>query len=158
MITQRQRRIAAWALLLGGLAVFVVTFWPTPIDAGFADTLRGWLTELQTAGGPEILRYGAVEFAANIAMFVPVGFVLAVLLPPGRRWLSPLICFLLSLGIEFGQALLASGRLGDVTDLIGNTLGGLIGTVLLTLLLAVSRRRAARRVRTTSAESALARR
>ncbi|GGE99734.1 VanZ family protein [Mycetocola zhadangensis] len=155
MVTSRHRRIAAWALVLGGIAVFAVAFWPTPIDAGFADALRGWLTELQTSGGPELLRYGVVEFAANIALFVPVGFVLAVLLPPRRRWLSPLLCFLLSLGIEFGQVVLASSRLGDVTDLIGNTLGGLIGTVLLTLLLAISRRRAARRARTAPAVSAL---
>jgi hypothetical protein len=157
MVTARQRRIAGWLLALGGLAVLVIAFWPTPIDAGIAGSLRTWLAGLQSAGGPEFLRYGAVEFAANIAFFVPVGFVLAVLLPPRRRWLSPVICFLLSLGIELGQAVLASGRLGDVTDLVANTLGGLIGAVLVTVLLAMSRARTARRTRGTTASALSAR-
>jgi hypothetical protein len=147
MVTQHHRRIAGWLLVLGGLVVFVVTFWPTPIDAGFADALRGWLTELQTSGGPEFLRYGVIEFGANIAMFVPLGFVLAVLLRPGRRWLSPVMCLVLSLGIELGQGILRSGRLADVTDVLGNTLGATLGAGLLTLILAVARVRAERRAR-----------
>ncbi|MCP2032207.1 hypothetical protein L1277_002306 [Okibacterium sp. HSC-33S16] len=153
MVTERHRRIAAWFLALGGLAVLVIAFWPTPIDAGIADTLRAWLAQAQASGGPEFLRYGAVEFAANIALFVPVGFVLAVLLRPGLRWLSPVLCFLVSVGIEFGQVVLAAGRLGDVTDLVANTAGGLIGALLLSVLLAISRARAARRVRRTPAPS-----
>lgn len=147
MVTQGHRRIAVALLAIGGLAVVVITFWPTPIDAGFADRLRGWLAAQQSAGGTDLLRYGVVEFAANIAMFVPLGFVLAVLLPPGRRWLSPIACFGLSLLVETGQALFRSGRLGDLSDLLGNTIGGLIGAGLLAVVLASRRLRTARRER-----------
>ena len=150
MITHRHRRIAAWLLAVGALAVAVVAFWPTPIDAGFADALRDGLAELQAAGAPEVFRYGVIEFAANILMFVPVGFLLAVVLPQGLRWLSPALCFLLSLGIELGQVVFASGRLGDVTDVIGNTLGGLLGAAALVVLLTLARARAARRARAAS--------
>lgn len=142
MVTQRHRRLAAWLLVAGGCAVLLVTLWPTPIDAGLSEPLRAWLADAHAAGAPEVLRYGVIEFAANIAMFIPVGFVLAVLLPAGRRWLSPVICFALSLGIELGQALFRSGRLGDVTDLVGNTLGGLVGAGLLGLILWIARARA----------------
>ncbi|WP_052207517.1 VanZ family protein [Sinomonas humi] len=65
--------------------------------------------------------------AANVAVFVPVGFLLAVLLRPGFRWAAVVLCFLLTTSIEIVQALLLPGRDGNARDIITNTLGGAIG-------------------------------
>jgi glycopeptide antibiotics resistance protein len=67
----------------------------------------------------------------NVALFAPFGALLVLLMrsPTLRRAIS--IGFLLSLGIEtvqfLGDVTISSGRVADIDDLIGNTLGTLIG-------------------------------
>jgi len=71
---------------------------------------------------------GAIaEPIANLILFVPLGWAL-------RRRFSGLgvgritaIAFVLSLGIEVLQYLLAAGRWATTTDVLMNSLGGLIG-------------------------------
>lgn len=66
----------------------------------------------------------------NIIMMVPFGFLFPMTRDPtagfGRTVLS---CFCVSLGIELLQPLI-SVRSADITDLITNTIGGVIGYVL----------------------------
>ncbi len=80
------------------------------------------------------LRYGyghaADQIVLNVLMTVPLGF----LWPLVRRRDGVLravgIAFLLSLCIELLQPLLPTARRSDITDIICNTLGGLIGYLL----------------------------
>ena len=66
----------------------------------------------------------------NIAMFVPFGFVLPVILNNKHRFIVTLIIsFVLSLFIETCQLLLKSG-IFELDDLFNNTLGALIGIML----------------------------
>ena len=73
----------------------------------------------------------------NVAMFVPLGFLLPILWKIFRKWyvMAP-AGFAVSLGIELFQ--LATGRgICDVDDLLANTLGALIGYFLIMTVLSV---------------------
>lgn len=68
------------------------------------------------------------EIYLNILIFIPFGLYLSMLKPdwPFLKKLFPI--FLISLSFESLQYLLSIGA-SDITDLIGNTLGGLIGII-----------------------------
>lgn len=67
----------------------------------------------------------------NVVMMIPFGFLFPMTRNPaaglGR---TVLCCFLLSLGIELLQPLINGFRSADITDLITNTIGGMVGYVL----------------------------
>ena len=64
------------------------------------------------------------EILANIAMFVPCGFMLSVVLPKRRFIISAAIVF--SLSIETLQLVLMRG-LFEWDDVISNTIGAAVG-------------------------------
>lgn len=69
------------------------------------------------------------EFAANVAMFVPVGVLFAVLAGP-RRWAWALAgAGAVSLAIELVQIPIAD-RISDPRDLLANTGGAAIGVAI----------------------------
>jgi len=68
-----------------------------------------------------VMRFGKVDFAANLLAFVPIG----VALRRSTLVRAVVLCFGLSLTIEFCQGYLP--RFQDVGDLLANTLGGLVG-------------------------------
>ncbi|WP_369046949.1 VanZ family protein [Sinomonas sp. P10A9] len=109
-----RRRTAWWALAVYGLAVAAVVF--APVGPSFKGIpLPGWL------------HASAIDAAANVAIFVPVGFLIAQLLPRGRRWLAVVICCGVSATIETVQTFFLSERSGNVRDVVTNTTGGIIG-------------------------------
>ena len=69
----------------------------------------------------------------NVCLFMPLGGLLPCVFSPLRKgaWKTVLICFLLSLCIEFLQFFI--GRVADADDLICNTLGGVFGRALYTV-------------------------
>lgn len=103
-----------------------VTLGPQPLDS----TNNGWL--LRALGffarhdSTDWITYGRVEFAANIAMFIPIGLFLVLLF--GRRlwWLAIVIGVGLTCSIEFTQQFLPS-RYPDVRDLVANSAGAVVG-------------------------------
>ena len=78
---------------------------------------------------PDWFGYAALEFSANIALFVPLGFLIFFLLPRSRWWLALLVCPALSIVIEVIQGLALSQRFATVSDVVANTLGGLVGAL-----------------------------
>lgn len=70
-----------------------------------------------------------LEVVLNIIMLMPLGFLLPLVydIKPVK---AVVIVFLTSLSIELVQPLLGGTRASDITDLITNTLGGLVGVVL----------------------------
>ena len=68
------------------------------------------------------------QIALNILMTLPFGF-LYPLTRGGKAKCGQtvLLCLLMSLGIELLQPLLSGGRSSDITDLITNGTGGLLG-------------------------------
>ena len=68
----------------------------------------------------------------NLIVFVPLGLLFGINLTRVSFWRKLTLIFLLSLTAEAVQFVLAIGRT-DVTDVIMNTFGGLIGLVLYNL-------------------------
>lgn len=121
-------------------AVGWITLGPQPLDPRAEGLLYRLLRLLHRLPGTGWIDYGVVEFAANVAMFVPAGVFFVLLL--GRRlwWLALLGAFTLSASIEFVQLFLPS-RVSDPRDLVANTAGAVLG-VLLALIATAARRTA----------------
>jgi glycopeptide antibiotics resistance protein len=73
------------------------------------------------------------EVVANIAFFVPFGIYLALLAPTWRWFTSAAVFAGASVLLEGAQYLLIVGS-ADITDVITNTAGGLIGVGLVALV------------------------
>lgn len=68
------------------------------------------------------------QVVLNILMTVPFGFLFPLVENrTGRFGRTVLCCFAMSLGIELLQPLINGFRSSDITDLITNVLGGIIG-------------------------------
>ncbi|RBY87414.1 VanZ family protein [Blastococcus sp. TF02A-26] len=130
----RAARIALALYLLAGAAI---TLGPTP-DGVFG---RGQRAVGEVTDGA--LSAGAIEAGANIAVFVPLGFLLCQAFPAVRRSLMWLLCVTASAGIEAYQYLLP-GRDASVRDVVMNGLGAALGVLLSWVLDGVLARRRAR--------------
>jgi glycopeptide antibiotics resistance protein len=88
------------------------------------------LARLHSHGVPGFVNYSFVEFTANIAFFVPVGFLGGVALQRRFWWLSAVLGFLLSCSVELAQATFLPGRVASAKDVLANTTGAIIGAVI----------------------------
>jgi len=134
----------ATALYLGLVAW--ITLSPEPYDSRIDGFLFRALGVLHRYDGTAWITYSLVEGAANVAMFLPVGMFLVLLLGRSRWWLAVALGVGLSVLIETAQLFLPT-RVSDVRDLLHNGLGALLGVVLVLILTARSenaRRRALR--------------
>lgn len=80
------------------------------------------------SGGPFCLvcgEVGAIDITQNVVLFLPLGAGLGLL--GVRRGLVLLAAFVLSASIELLQLLVITGRYGTVSDVLTNSLGGLLG-------------------------------
>jgi VanZ family protein len=127
------------------IAVFAIGYWPVPVDRGMRSVLGSVLDRLAAAGAPDWVDYAHLEFAANIVLFVPLGALIALLLPRWEWWLAPIIGLALSLAIEFGQAMLLPQRFATPLDVLANTAGATTGALVVTAFRLASRAAARRR-------------
>lgn len=71
------------------------------------------------------------QILLNAIMMAPFGFLFPMTQTPDAGFgRTVFYCFLTSLGIELLQPLINGSRSADITDLITNTIGGMIGYVL----------------------------
>ncbi|TXK17433.1 VanZ family protein [Homoserinibacter sp. GY 40078] len=128
------------------VAVGFVVWTPEP-DAeavsGLVGFAAGWLVDL---GIPFATVYAILEFAANIAMFVPFG-ILAMTAYSMRVWSATLAGLATSALIEAVQLALPE-RFATLQDVVANTSGALIGA----LVVATWRSRRARSQRPPSSD------
>lgn len=122
------RRWAAWGL--SGYAAVLVLVLLTPLSTG--SVVRELTTLLHQVFGWESVRPGWVEFGANILLFVPFGLFLALLAV--RWWLALVLALTLSVAAETVQAWLPH-RVPDLTDIVGNVFGALIGVLLAAVIM-----------------------
>lgn len=142
----RRRVLAGWLLAayLLPLAVLVLAVRLDGIGIPqLAEALAAWVSSWP--GMPEV-RFGHIEAAANIAVFIPIGFLLTAMLrrrSPGHAtgirgtwrlgvpdvavWL---FCTLFSAAIELVQLFLLTERSATLRDLICNSAGALAGVVI----------------------------
>jgi VanZ family protein len=129
----RSRRWAAWGLAAYGLLVAVVAF--TPVSyAGIVHALARLVNRIP---GLDFFGSGWIEFSANILLFVPIGFLLALVLR--RPVIGALIGVAISVGIELIQ-LVIPDRQSSVRDVISNGSGAAIGALIAWLVLRRLRR------------------
>lgn len=81
----------------------------------------------------------------NIIMMVPFGFLFPMTRPPAAGFCKTVVCCLLmSFGIELLQPLINGFRSADITDLITNTFGGMVGYALYIVFRPITSRALAR--------------
>ncbi|MGC5172930.1 VanZ family protein [Micromonospora sp. DT81.3] len=132
---QTRRAVSAGLLLAYGALLAVVALYPTPVDRPVSGLLQG-LDEWMRGS------YDVLEFTSNVALFVPVGVLVALQLPPRLRWAAVPIGAAVSLGIELLQAALLPERVATPSDVFANTIGTAVGVLLVAV---VSRSRQRRR-------------
>lgn len=110
--------LALYAALLAGIAL-----WPAPIDSGLGPFLA------RIGEVFPLLTYTRIEFAANILLFVPLGLLLAMILPRTRYLVIPL-SIVTTVTVESIQAIALDLRTPSVMDIVANTTGACIGLVL----------------------------
>lgn len=123
--------------LLYGYLSFVLYFTLMPILTSIPFVLNHPYTPMNLvpfidvwAGRGDFLR----QILLNIIMTVPFGFLFPLTqLGKGKLGKTVLFCFLMSLGIELLQPLLSGSRSSDITDLITNVTGGILGYALFVL-------------------------
>ena len=86
------------------------------------------------------LTFSTLEFLANIALFVPLGLFFVLLFGRRRWWLAIFIGVVMTVLIEFAQQFIG-GRVSDPRDLVSNSIGAVVGTVLGLILTASKARR-----------------
>ena len=117
-------------LLLYSAVVLTITMWPSQPDQSFAAAVDRLLVFLHRNGVPTWFDITRLEFTANVAMFVPLGLLLALTLPQRAVWLTALLVPAFSGSIEWIQGQYLPQRFGTVTDIIANTIGGYLGVIL----------------------------
>jgi glycopeptide antibiotics resistance protein len=124
----------------------------TNSDQAF-NVLRELTTVLQGYPATSWVDFLMVEFAANIALFVPMGLLLVLLLGRPMWWACFFTGVIVSCWIELAQGVWLPSRVADPRDIASNGIGTLVG-VLLALLLtwpAAHRDRRASALRTSGA-------
>jgi glycopeptide antibiotics resistance protein len=130
-------------LSVATFAYLAIVGWLT-LSPQSADRTDGVLWQLALVfdryAATDWITFNLLEFVANIAMFVPFGLFFVLLLGRGRWWLAILLGVALTLGIEFAQQFIPN-RVSDPRDLLSNSVGATIGTVLALVLTAAKARR-----------------
>lgn len=116
------------------IVIVVITFWPTPVDRPVHREISDALDQLHHAGVPSQMNYSFVEFSANVALFLPLGALIALLVMPPLWGVSGVLGLTLSLCVEFCQYLFLPQRFASPYDLASNTLGALLGGVIVAIV------------------------
>ena len=116
------------------LFVLAVTLNPKTVDNGLDRYIDKALNQLHAHGIPDFVDYDFLEFTSNIAFFVPVGFLLGLLVPFRAWWLPPFLGAALSTFVELFQKLFLPGRVASLQDVLANTAGAVIGTIIAVLV------------------------
>ena len=72
------------------------------------------------------IRFHFSEVIDNMVVFIPIGVYLCLLFRKVPFWVETALVFVISLALECSQYIFAIGRF-DITDLITNTVGGVVG-------------------------------
>jgi glycopeptide antibiotics resistance protein len=118
-----------------------------PIGDGTDGFVWNVLAVLERIPGMAWIDYADVEFAANIAMFFPVGMFFLLLLGRGKWWLAMLLGFGMSVFIELAQLLVFTSRVADTRDVLSNTSGAVLGVIVVLILTAAKARELRREAR-----------
>ncbi len=129
--------IGVTILLAYSALILSVTLSPTQMDVNYQNAVLRLIEVLHRNGVPTWFGYGEVEFLANVAMFVPFGFIVAILLPQRLSALTVLVGPAFSAVIENVQREFLSERVASLYDVYANSAGAIIGFLLAATLRAI---------------------
>lgn len=112
------------------VALAFIAFWPSPVDEPVQGQLDKALQFLHAHGIPRWFNYYFVEASANVALYVPVGFVSALAFPARRWWQIGIFGLILSGCVELGQLMFLHNRFASSQDLVTNASGAVMGALL----------------------------
>ncbi len=123
------------SLLTGGYLAFVawVTLTPQSYASAHIAILYRALDALHRRGYLLSIDDAELELLANVALFVPVGMFLLLLLGTRFWWAALATAFALTAFIETAQRSIP-GRVPDEQDIMANGLGAVIGVLLAVVL------------------------
>lgn len=141
MVDSRSRRVALGvALAAYGAFLALVLLAPTSTHQSAA---VAEFAELGVRLGfpPELATPARAEFLANAAILAPVSALGSLLWrwTSWRDWVA--VAFVLACSVELAQGVLLPQRSATMVDVVANTLGGLVGAVLVGLVRWVAGRR-----------------
>lgn len=143
----RDRRLTAVAVVLLAAAlglIAAIVFAPLSPDASGQRRLAAWLVAVHRTWMPHWVTFGLIEFASNVVMFVPLGFLGAIVFVHDRRAVIG-ACVAFSAAVESVQWILLPHRQADWRDVLANSLGAAAGIALAAgLLRLIDGRRLAR--------------
>lgn len=124
--TSVPRILVAAAACVYGAGVVANTLFP--IYVGRPDYHESWRVFLNLT---PLANTEPFDMLANVAVFVPLGFLVPLLARTSSVWRALLVGFLVSLTMETFQFINAvtghGGHIADINDLLANTLGAPIG-------------------------------
>jgi glycopeptide antibiotics resistance protein len=135
---RRLRRVTAGAAVAYFVILVAIAFWPVRVDQNAGDLLYRLFAWLYRHDAPRWLDYGFLEFSANVILFMPVGLFMVVLVGAHRWWLGILAGLVTSCAIETGQLMFLPSRFATVEDVVANTSGAVLGTLLAVVALAIA--------------------
>ncbi|PVE72146.1 VanZ family protein [Microbacterium testaceum] len=124
-MTKRRRAGLVAASCVYAFAVWWMTLRPSIYDAEVGGILGEVLRLLAASPATAWVSFDVVESAANVAMFVPLGLLVAAW--GGRWWQGLVLAAALSTAIELTQLWFLPTRVADVRDVVANTAGAGIG-------------------------------
>jgi glycopeptide antibiotics resistance protein len=116
------------ALLVYSVLLGVALLAPT---SGTQSSMAAWVVDLGTAVGfsPETATQARAEFLCNAAILAPVS-ALGSLIWTGTTWRDwTAYAFVIAGTVELVQGLVLPDRTASYIDIVANTLGGLLGAV-----------------------------
>lgn len=130
--TGTKARVSPVALVLVAAYALVIAY------LTLTDASRGaWAFSLADRAATRLsdgaLTWSETEVLANVALFVPFGFLLAIGL--GRVWPAVTLCLMTSAAIEWVQYAALPSRVPTLDDVVHNTVGGLVGALAAGVLL-----------------------
>jgi glycopeptide antibiotics resistance protein len=134
---------AVLAVMVAVLAL--VGFWPSPVDAPAQGGIASVLDFLHHHGIPAWINYSFLEKSANVALFIPFGIASSLAYPEKRWWQNAALGVAVSGCMELGQLLFLHNRFSSLVDVMTNSGGAVIGTLLASAVLRTYRQRQAQR-------------
>lgn len=126
--SSRVRRTAAAGLAVYALAAGVILL--TPVS--FGGIVHAIAREVGTVTGLHFFGSGWIEFLANVVLFLPMGFLLTLLLR--RACVGTILSVLVSIAVEIAQ-LHIPDRQSSLRDVVSNTIGAVLGAFVAWLII-----------------------
>nr|WP_298877265.1 VanZ family protein [uncultured Microbacterium sp.] len=123
--SRRRRALLVAASCVYAAAVWWMTLRPSIYDDRVGGILQHVFRALASWPGTAWITFDAVEFSANVLLFVPLGILTVAW--RGRWWHGILLGLVTSVAIETTQLLFLPTRVADMRDVVANTLGAAVG-------------------------------